>query len=164
MLHNAATPLSFSVVCRRGCRGISDVLRGPLRQYSRNTAESTPEKSWAVNKRWAVYKTGGWTDHYAPALDRQRHPEEEGKREPNFGYESRKNGALRRAKGAVSWGRWWRRRRGSSNINDRATAADDPTESQRSTAMPVSGLQPCDRSKITLISTTLPQEGGFGEF
>ncbi len=30
-------------------------------------------------------------------------------------------------------------------------------------AMPVAGLQPCDRSKITLISTTEPQEGGFGE-
>jgi hypothetical protein len=30
-------------------------------------------------------------------------------------------------------------------------------------AMPVAGLQPCDRSKITLISTTQPQEGGFGE-
>jgi hypothetical protein len=28
--------------------------------------------------------------------------------------------------------------------------------------MPVAGLQPCDRSKITLISTTRPQEGGFG--
>ena len=38
----------------------SAVLRGPLRQYSRNIAESTPEKSWAVNTRWAVYKTGGW--------------------------------------------------------------------------------------------------------
>jgi hypothetical protein len=30
-------------------------------------------------------------------------------------------------------------------------------------AMPVAGLQPCDRSKITLISTTQPQEGGFGK-
>jgi hypothetical protein len=30
-------------------------------------------------------------------------------------------------------------------------------------ATPVAGLQPCDRSKITLISTTQPQEGGFGE-
>jgi len=29
--------------------------------------------------------------------------------------------------------------------------------------MPVAGLQPCDRSKFTLIATTLPQEGGFGE-
>ncbi len=29
--------------------------------------------------------------------------------------------------------------------------------------MPVAGLQPCDRSKITLISTTEPQEGGFGK-
>jgi hypothetical protein len=25
------------------------------------------------------------------------------------------------------------------------------------------GLQTCDRSKITLIATTLPQEGGFGK-
>jgi hypothetical protein len=30
-------------------------------------------------------------------------------------------------------------------------------------AMPVAGLQPCERSKITLISTTPPQEGGFGK-
>jgi hypothetical protein len=30
-------------------------------------------------------------------------------------------------------------------------------------AMLIAGLQPCDRSKITLISTTEPQEGGFGE-
>jgi hypothetical protein len=30
-------------------------------------------------------------------------------------------------------------------------------------AMPVAGLQPCDCSKITLISTTQPQEGGFGK-
>jgi hypothetical protein len=29
--------------------------------------------------------------------------------------------------------------------------------------MPVAGLQPCDRSKIKLISTTEPQEGGFGK-
>jgi hypothetical protein len=29
--------------------------------------------------------------------------------------------------------------------------------------MPVVGLQPCDRSKITRISTTQPQEGGFGK-
>ena len=29
--------------------------------------------------------------------------------------------------------------------------------------MPVAGLQLCDRSKFTLIATTLPQEGGFGE-
>jgi hypothetical protein len=32
-----------------------------------------------------------------------------------------------------------------------------------SAAMPVAGLQRCDRSKITLISTTKPQEGGFGK-
>ncbi len=35
----------------------------------------------------------------------------------------------------------------------------------RQTAAPVqavAGLQPCDRSKVTLISTTQPQEGGFG--
>ncbi len=30
-------------------------------------------------------------------------------------------------------------------------------------AILVAGLQPCDRSKITLISTTQPQEGGFGK-
>jgi hypothetical protein len=36
----------------------SAALRGPLRQYSRNIAESTPEKSWTVYNRWAVYKTG----------------------------------------------------------------------------------------------------------
>jgi hypothetical protein len=34
---------------RRSIAGLetSHVLRGPLRQYSRNIAESTPEKSWA---------------------------------------------------------------------------------------------------------------------
>jgi hypothetical protein len=28
---------------------------------------------------------------------------------------------------------------------------------------PIAGLQLCDRSKITLISTTQPREGGFGK-
>jgi hypothetical protein len=33
----------------------------------------------------------------------------------------------------------------------------------RAQAMPVAGLQLCDRSKFILIETTLPHEGGFGE-
>jgi hypothetical protein len=33
----------------------------------------------------------------------------------------------------------------------------------RAQAMPVAGLQLCDRSKFALIETTLTHEGGFGE-
>ena len=40
---------------------VPEVLRGPLGQYSRNIAESTQEKSWALNKReGALQKNGGW--------------------------------------------------------------------------------------------------------